>query len=434
MVTGIIVVCIFLAMAALMMTRKIPAVLALPVMAILIGLAGGLPATGEQGILTHVLSAGALRLAGTYVAILFSCWLSQILYRTGVTDTIIKKAAEFGGDKPFVISICLCAVTVFLFTVLYGTGAVAMVGAVVLPIMLSVGVPPIVAANAYLAAMTAGYVMNPANISAITNITGVDASVMYLCAGILMACCCLFCIGYLALSFRRNGKKFAFAAPVEKTETEEAEERPAQVTGIRGLLACLTPLVVVAVMIIFRFEAITVFLIGIVWAMIFTYKGKWSKYSGMIVQSCYEGFKEGAPTSALMFGIGMIINAMTAPITQDAIRPFMSAITPTSAVGLIIFVCLLCPLGLYRGPFNLLGLGAGLAASMLAVGVLPVAALSAVFYAAFRWPTQSCPTSTQVVWASNYVGYDPITTTNKIFLGNWIFTAVTVIIMTVIYF
>ena len=62
-----------------------------------------------------------------------------------------------------------------------------MVGAVVLPIMLSVGVPAIVAANSFLAAMTAGYCLNPSNISAITNITGVDASSMYLCAGILTA-------------------------------------------------------------------------------------------------------------------------------------------------------------------------------------------------------------------------------------------------------
>lgn len=432
MAIGIIVVVIFITMALLMMLRKIPALLALPVMAVLIGLAGGLPLVGQEGILTYVLSSGALKLTGTYVAILFSCWLSQILYRTGVTDTIVKKAAEFGGDKPVIISICLSIVTAFLFTVLYGTGAVAMVGSIVLPIMLSVGVQPVVAANAYLAAMTAGYMINPANIAAITNITGVAASSMYLCAAILSVMSILFAIGYLVVSFRKGGRKFAFAAPLATDENDE--ERPQQVTGVRGFLACMTPLVVVAVMLIFRLEAITVFLIGIVWAMIFTFNGNWTKYSGMIVQSCYEGFKEGAPTTGLMFGIGMIINAMTAPTTQAAIKPFMEAITPTTAAGLILFVCLLSPLGLYRGPFNLLGLGAGLAASMLAVNVLPVAALSAVFYAAFRWPTQSCPTSTQVVWASNYVGQDPVGTTNKVFFANWILTAVSVIVMVLIYF
>ena len=434
MVVGIIIVAIFLVMAVLMMLKKIPAVLALPLMAVLIGVAAGLPMTGEEGILTHVLSKGALKLSGTYVAILFSCWLSQILYRTGVTDTIIKKAAELGGDKPFIISLALCGVSVFLFTVLYGTGAAAMVGAVVLPIMLSVGVPPIVASNAFLASLSAGYSLNPANIAAITSITGVAPEDINLCAVILAVAGILFTVVYLAWGFKKNGIKFAFAAPVEHTAESDADTRPAQVTGFRGLLACLTPVVVVAIMLLLKLEAITVFIIGIVWAIVFTYRGKWSKFSNIIVQSCYEGFKEGAPTAALMFGIGMIINAMTTPTTQAVINPFMIAITPTTALGLIAFVCILCPLGLYRGPFNILGLGAGLAASMLAVDVLPVAALSAVFYAAFRWPTQSCPTSTQVVWASNFVGYDPITVTNKVQLPNWILTAITVVILTIIYF
>lgn len=431
MIIGIIIVVIFLVMAVLMMLKKIPALLALPVMAVLIGLSAGLPMTGEEGILDFVLVSGALKLAGTYVAILFSCWLSQILYRTGVTDAIIKKAAELGGDKPFVVTLLLCAVTVFLFTTLYGTGAVAMVGAVVLPIMLSVGVPPLVACNSFLAAMSAGYSLNPANIALITNITGVEAADINIAAIVLAAAGCIFTVVYLAWSFKKNGMKFAFSAKIESEE--EPQERP-QVTGLRGLMASLTPLVVVIVMLIFKLEALAVFVIGVIWAIVFTFKGKWSRNMNLIVQSFYEGFKEGAPTTGLMFGIGMILNAVTAPTTQAMINPFMKAITPETATGLILFVCILCPLGLYRGPFNLQGLGAGLAASMLAVGVVPVQALSAVFYAAFRWPSQSCPTSTQVVWASNFVGYDPVTTTNKVQLANWVMTAATVIILTFMYF
>jgi hypothetical protein len=432
MVQGIIIVIIFIALAALMMCKKIPAVLALPIMAVGIAVAAGLPLRGEEGILDFVISAGALKLSGTYVPIIFACWLSQLLYRYGVTDTIIKKAAEFGGDKPFVISLLLCAVTVFLFTTLYGTGAVAMVGAVVLPILLSVGIPPIVACNAFLAALSAGYSLNPSNIAAITNITGVKAADIQGAAIVLAIAGCIFTVAYLAWSFKKNGLKFAFAAPVDDKQNKE-EERPT-VKGVRGLLACLTPLVVVLMAYILKLPVLAIFVFGIVWAIVFTFKGKWAYNMSCIVESCYQGFKEGAPTAALMFGIGMILNAMTAPTTQAVIKPFMVAITPTTAVGLIIFVCVLCPLGLYRGPFNLMGLGAGLAASMLAVGVLPVAALSAVFYAAFRWPSQSCPTSTQVVWASNFVGYDPVTTSNKVQLANWVLTAVTVVILTFMYF
>ena len=433
MLTGIIIIVIFLVIAGLMVARKIPAVLALPIMAVAIAVAAGLPLKGEESILDFVISDGALKLAGTYVAIMFSCWLSQILYRTGVTDTMIKKAAELGGDKPFIISLALCAVSVFLFTVLYGTGAAAMVGSVVLPIMLSVGIPPIVAANSFLAALSAGYSLNPANVAAITNITGVEAADINMAAIILTIAGCVFTVLYLVWGFKKYGIKFSFAAPVND-EDDEIPEASNQIKGFRGFMAMMTPLVVVLVMLIFKLNAISVFIIGIVWAIIFTAKGGWSRYMNMIVQSCYEGFKDGAPTIILMIGIGMLLNAMTAPTTQAVINPFMVAITPTTALGLIIFVCLLAPFGLYRGPFNLMGLGAGLAASMLAVGVIPVAALSAVFYAAFRWPSQSCPTSTQVVWASNFVGLDPVTTTNQVQIPNWILTAVTVIILTLIYF
>ncbi len=59
MAIGIIVVVIFITMALLMMLRKIPAILALPVMAVLIGLAGGLPLVGQEGIQSYVQARGA---------------------------------------------------------------------------------------------------------------------------------------------------------------------------------------------------------------------------------------------------------------------------------------------------------------------------------------------------------------------------------------
>lgn len=427
MIIGILIVAIFILMAVLMMLKKIPALLALPIMSVLISVAVGLPAIGDEGIFTFVIEGGVVRLASTYVAILFSCWLSQLLNRTGVTRTLIKKAAELGGDKPFVIALLLLFVTFIMFTTLYGTGAVAMVGAVVLPILLSVGIPGEIAANSFLIAMTAGYVLNPANVSLITSITGVENSVINPAAVVLAVLSLVFMVLYLFYSFKKYGLGAAFSVQTNSKPED-------QLKGIRGFLACMTPVAVIVMMLVFKLPALSVFIMGIVWAVVFTYRGSWSRNVNLLVESCYEGFRDGAPTATLMFGIGMIINAVTAPTTQAVINPFMKAITPTTAVGLILMVCLLSPLGLYRGPFNLQGLGAGLAASMLAINVVPVAALSAVFYAAFRWPTQSCPTSTQVVWTANYVGMDPVSLTNKIQLPNWILTIVSVIILTFIYF
>ena len=56
MVTGGLVVVIFVVIAALMISKKLPTVLALPLMAVLIAIVAGLPLKGDEGILTFVIS------------------------------------------------------------------------------------------------------------------------------------------------------------------------------------------------------------------------------------------------------------------------------------------------------------------------------------------------------------------------------------------
>lgn len=70
---------------------------------------------------------------------------------------------------------------------------------------------------------------------------------------------------------------------------------------------------------------------------------------------------------------------------------------------------------------------------MMAVDAVPILALSVAFYATMRWPTQACPTSTQVVWCSNFVGYEPTAVAMKVFWPNWIVTALSVVILVMMY-
>lgn len=435
MTVGIIICIVFIVMAVLMMTKKMPTLLALPIMAILIGIIAGMPIkTGDENLFTTVIAGGATKLAGTYIAILIACWLSQILYRTGVTNTIIKKAAELGGDKPFLIAVVMCLVTLFLFTVLFGTGAVVMVGSIVLPILLSVGVPPIVACNVFLCGVSGGYILNPANMSGLIGITGIEQSQLTTCAIVIAVGEVIFLVVELLVTFKKNGKKYAFAAPVNGgADSDDSIKTEKTLKGFRGVMACMTPVIIVVLALVFKLDAIVCFFIGILWVIVFTISGKWSKYMSMVTSACYDGFKDGAPAAILFVGIGMLLNAVTATVTQTALNPFMTAITPKTIVGFVIFAAVLCPLSLYRGPFNIFGLGAGLAASIIALGTLPTALIATVFYACSRWPAQAGPTATQVVWASSFVGYDSVTTTNKIQLPNWIFTAITVIIMALLY-
>lgn len=197
--------------------------------------------------------------------------------------------------------------------------------------------------------------------------------------------------------------------------------------GLRGLLACMTPLLIVILTFVFKVEAIPCFIIGILWLMVFTYKGNWSKYISMVTESCYNGIRDLCAASDI--DDGNRYDTERGQRISDTDRAAFHAGDNAGYVDWFTDI-LLCsqPLSLYRGPFNVLGLGACLATCILNVGNFPAVVLAAVFYCTFRWPAQACPTATQVVWTSNFVKCEPVTLTNKVFIPNWIETAVSVIL------
>lgn len=111
MLQGILIVVAFLVVAALMMTKKIPTLLALPLMAVVICIIAGVPMFGknadgaEIGWLTTVFEAGTVRMGSAIMATIFGAWLGQLMNKTGVTENIIKKSAELGGDRPLVVTL-----------------------------------------------------------------------------------------------------------------------------------------------------------------------------------------------------------------------------------------------------------------------------------------------------------------------------------------
>ena len=146
MLQGTLIIIAFLVIAALMMTKKIPTLLALPLMAVVICIIAGVPAVGVDadgkaiGWLQTVFEAGTVRMGSAIMAVIFGAWLGQIMNKTGITENIIKKSAELGGDRPLVVTIIMVIAVALLFTTLNGLGSIIMVGSIVLPILVSVGV------------------------------------------------------------------------------------------------------------------------------------------------------------------------------------------------------------------------------------------------------------------------------------------------------
>src|ERR1700687_5791588 len=96
--TGIAIVLVFLVLAGLMVARKLPALLAVPLMALAMNAIAG-------GALGDVLDKGAVKLAPIYATVIFGALLSRVVLSTGIAETIVAFAAEFGGDRPFALAL-----------------------------------------------------------------------------------------------------------------------------------------------------------------------------------------------------------------------------------------------------------------------------------------------------------------------------------------
>ena len=99
--------------------------------------------------MAQVLDRGGTAYASAIVIIVFGAWFGQALVKTGIAENIIRGAIELAGDRPSTVAMVVSVVTGLLFTSVYGVGAAIAIGVIALPIMMSMGIPPWVAAPAF---------------------------------------------------------------------------------------------------------------------------------------------------------------------------------------------------------------------------------------------------------------------------------------------
>jgi H+/gluconate symporter-like permease len=396
--TGFLLIAIFAVFAALMFTRKMPALLAVPTMAILAAAVVGLP---FDGILNDVISAGVVRLAPAYVAVFAGAMLGRVMMQTGIAEAIIKRAAEFGGDKPLVVAFALMIATAVLFTTLTGLGAIIMVGSLVLPIMMSLGLHRKLVAVLFLLAFATGFIFNIALIKLYREFLQIapDAplptEIVYFAFG-LLAVMAIAVVVYALISARRFGEVSLFA---DKTKDELVAEIPADKNV--SYISFLTPLVPLALYFFFGWKEVPAFLGGALFGLLTTQPRRAIQN---LTASMVRGLEDGAPAALLMMGIGMLLNALKLPGVEAALKPIVTALPLDSAAAYVLFFGLLSPLALYRGPLNVFGVGIGVYSLMFTLGILPPLALLAAVMSVTQVQNVCDPTNTHNVWIANFTG------------------------------
>ncbi len=394
------IILIFLVFAALMISRKMPAILAIPAMAIFIAIAARAP---FQTILNDVIAGGAKQLVEAYLMVFAGAMLGRVVMQTGIAEGIIKRAAEFGGDQPLAVAVTLMIGIALLFTTLTGLGAIIMVGGLALPIMMSIGVPRKLAGVLFILAYGLGYVFNIAAWGFYQKTFNVDRQPIKNFALVLFAIDALAVVIFLFIAARRMKKYGAWAVQLE----EEKSKRDVM------LIALLLPILPLILHIGIGWQVLPSFLISAVVGVLITRPKELVK---QLTSASVKGLEDVAPAIILMIGIGMLLTATKLPGVKDALQPLIQHINFSSPIVYILFFGLLSPLALYRGPLNIYGLGIGIFSLIATLNLLPLPALVAAVMCLVQVQNACDPTNTHNVWVANYVGMRVEETTKETLL------------------
>lgn len=350
-------------------------------------------------VLTYVYADGPAGYAKSIlVNVFFGAFFGRILIETGIAATLIRKVVELGGDKPRITMSLLCIVTAVIFMSMTGIGPVISIAVIVLPIMLSLGIPSPIALFSFMGSIMAGIFGNIVNFKQYQAIyEGFNSSAAsytysdWFQTGLIGMVVSLVVV--LTVSNVMMNKKAAHAWAA--TTTNNNENAPA--------ISWISVILPVVGVVAFDLPIILGFILSGIYAVITTgkFKGTYADICRFFAKLFTDGAIDVAPMIGFLLTLAMFNNAATfaAPYFTAILGNFV----PHSALILCIVFAVLTPLGFFRGPMNLVGCGTAILA--VVISTLPNAPVE------FLYPlfaiTTVCPqhldiTQSWVAWGLGY--------------------------------
>lgn len=357
---------------------------------------------GIIGILNDIYQTGPEGWGVTLVNVCWGAWFGRVLMETGIAGTLIRKTVELGGDRPVVTVALLNIVTTIIFTAMTGAGPVIAIGVIVLPILMSLGIPKAIALFSFMGSVAAGIYINPVNFTQYrafflfpdempafnlqwyTKTWGIFALLVSLVVTTIMA----------AIFIKGSKKRHAWAA---QTRSAGAEQKNAP------WYTLLLPIVPVVLKIFLDFSVIGGFVIAGFLALFLCgrMKGTFAENCQLVNKLFYDGVVDTAPLVGFLLTLPMfnVVAKYASPYFNVILGPIMPKNEYVLAIVFAVFLCL----GLFRGPLTLVGSGAATLGVLLNLGTFSIPFL----YAIFAVPTitaniGSCITQSWVAWGLAY--------------------------------
>lgn len=388
---------VFILFIGLMIAKKIPALLALPLLGVIVAIIAGIPfmepsKEGGQTIMDFVIGQGGVRLASTIVAAIYGAVFAKVIQKQGISNAIIRKAAELAGDKPIVIAFVLSGATALVFSAIGGAGAVIMVSTIVIPLMLSAGISAKASASLVLMGISLGGLFNVANYQFYADVIGMDMELVKTSSLVIGAISLVALIVYIVLNVNKKNTQTAWAMPSSDKENKQV-----------SFFAIISPLIPIMLVFFFKISAEVALLISILYTILVT---KPKEIVQILSSSFVEGIQEVSGVIGLMIGIGILLNGVSAEATTALMQPVIKTVLPSTPVLYVIVFTICAPLALYRGPLNMYGLGSGLSNIMLAAGTLSPTAVGMALRSTGVVQGVSDPTNTQNVIVADFAKVD----------------------------
>ena len=347
---------------------------------------------------SKVFQSGPEGWGNVLVNVVFGAWFGRVLLGTGVASTLIRKTTELGGDRPAITCILLCIVTAAIFSSLFGAGAVVAIGVIVLPILMSLGIPKVLSVVSFMLSIGAVMFLNPVLFGQYTAfflddqgkaLYPYDQYVRW--GGIAWAVQLTFtiCLVLFCTRKRRLVHHWSARRPVR------------QVLDFAPGKALITPFIPVFLLIVFKVPIIMGFLIGGFYALFVC--GKLPDFKTAcrtFNKDFFDGVVDTAPLVGFLLMVPMFNKA--AELCIPYFNALLGNVIPQSTLFIVIAFCVLAPLGLFRGPFTLYGCGAATLGILKGIGFSTPFLASLMIAATTVMNVSCCITQSWIVWGISY--------------------------------
>ena len=362
---------------------------------------GGDSGTTLVSILNKIYQSAPEGWGTTLVNVCWGAWFGRVLMETGIASTLIRKTVELGGDKPMVTIALLNIVTALIFTAMTGAGPVIAIGVIVLPIMMSLGVPKAIAMFSFMESVAAGIYLNPVNfaqyraffidVDEMPNFTlGWYAGKWGYAALIISVVVTTILAGFF---LKKSKTSHAWAA--QTRGASEQKDAP--------LYTLILPIVPVVLKIWLDFSVIGGFVIAGFAALFLCgkMKGSFKENCQLVNKLYYDGVVDTAPLVGFLLTLPMFNTC--ASYASPYFKEVLGGIMPTNEYVVCALFAALSILGFFRGPLTLYGCGAATLGVLSAVGHFSVPFLFCVFtIPATTVNVGSCITQSWIAWGLAY--------------------------------